>query len=86
MFLDPPYDSEFSGYSGNAFTEDDHCDLRDLLSGAACRYLLAIESSPLIDRLYASPGFRKEAIPSRYSYSMRGRNDRSVNYLLIRNY
>jgi len=86
VFLDPPYDSRFSGYSGNSFGSDEHAALRDTLAGAKYRFLLAIARTSFIEGLYKPLDLNIKVVPSRYSYSVRGRNDQSVDYLLMRNY
>ncbi|HNV34710.1 MAG TPA: DNA adenine methylase [Bacillota bacterium] len=86
VFLDPPYDSRFTGYSGNDFGPEDHVALRDMLAKAEYSFLLAIAKTEFIERLYEPLGLNAKVVPSKYSYSVRGRNDRSVDYMLIRNY
>lgn len=85
VFLDPPYDSSFSSYSGYPFGRQEHEDLRDILASADFPYILAIARSSFVDGLYEGIGCEKKVIASSYSYSVRGRNNRGVDYLLITN-
>lgn len=86
LFLDPPYDSEFSGYSGNAFGRREHEDLKDILAMSSSKFLLIVESTPFIKDLYKPLNLDLHTLSSLYSYSMRGRNDRTVDYLILKNY
>ncbi len=85
IFLDPPYDSSFSDYSGNSFTRADHLALRDLLASTKAHFLLVVGRTSFIEEAYRDKAFIKRSIPSNYSYSMLGRNDRKVDYLIINN-
>ncbi len=86
IFLDPPYDSEFSGYSGNEFGRREQADLRDILSGLDSNFLLIVESTTFIEDLYRPLNLDYRTLSSRYSYSIRGRNDRAVDYMILKNY
>lgn len=86
IFLDPPYDSEFCGYSGNQFGRYDHAGLKDMLSSTAAHFMVVVENTQFINELYKPLGLNVSYLPSIYSYSMRGRNDRSVEYSVMRNY
>lgn len=83
IFLDPPYDSNFSDYSGNSFTRQDHKDLRDLLTSARAGFVLVVGRTDFIDDIYMHSDFLKRSLPSSYSYSMLGRNNKKVDYLII---
>lgn len=85
IFLDPPYDTSFSDYSGNSFTKRDHIELRDLLASTSARFLLAVGRTDFIEEAYKHDTFVKRILTSSYSYSMLGRNDRKVDYLIITN-
>ena len=85
IFLDPPYDSNFSDYSGNAFTRRDHIDLRDHLASTEASFMLVVGRTGFIEEAYRHNDFLKRSLPSSYSYSMLGRNDRKVDYLIVTN-
>ena len=42
MFLDPPYDSTFSEYDGNQFSQIDHIRLCEVLKHTKCKWMMAI--------------------------------------------
>ncbi len=85
IFLDPPYDSSFADYSGNSFLRCDHLELRDLLASSKSRFILVVARTSFIDNAYKYNHFVKRNLPSSYSYSMLGRNNKAVEYLIITN-
>ena len=85
MFLDPPYDTEFSDYEGNAFTKLDQARLAVALSKTPAKFLLIIKNTPFIEALY-SEGFYVQRFDKQYSYNVRSRNDRKAEHLVITNY
>ncbi len=86
VFLDPPYDSDFSDYEEYAFGEKEHRRLAERLASTKARFLLVIKNTPLIDELYSCGGYEVEAFDNRYTCCVRGRNDRAAVHLIIRNY
>ena len=85
LFLDPPYDTEFSDYEGTNFTKLDQARLAVTLSRVPSRFLLIIKSTPFIEDLY-SEGFRIRRFSTQYTYNMRSRNNRASEHLIITNY
>lgn len=85
MFLDPPYDTEFSDYEGDAFTKLDQARLAVALSKTKANFLLIIKNTPFIEALY-SQGFHVRRFDKQYTYNVRSRNDRSAEHLIITNY
>ena len=85
IFLDPPYDTEFSDYEGAAFTRLDHARLALALSHTKAKFLLIIKDTPYISGLY-SQGFYVTSFDKQYSYNVRSRNDRAAQHLVITNY
>ena len=85
MFLDPPYDTEFSDYEGNAFTKLDQARLAVCLSKTKAKFLLIIKNTPYIEDLY-SKGFYIKRFDKQYTYNVRSRNDRSAEHLIVTNY
>lgn len=85
LFVDPPYDTDFSDYDGNAFTETDQRRLADyLLNECGARFLAVLKDTPLIRELYA--GLRVLAFDKTYAWTIKGRNDRKVRHVAILNY
>ncbi len=85
IFLDPPYDTEFSDYEGNAFTKLDQARLAVALSKTPAKFLLIIKNTPFIEALY-SQGFYVRKFDKQYTYNVRSRNDRAAEHLIITNY
>ena len=86
IFLDPPYDTEFSAYNGVEFDAKEQRRLRKWLGNTKGQFLLVIKSSPLIEELYIGNGFNVVDFAKSYTYNMKGRNDRNVMHLAITNY
>lgn len=87
VFLDPPYDSEFSTYAQNEFTRADQLRLANyLVNRCRANWMLVIKNTDFISHLYNHPGINIRAFNKAYQVSFMNRNDRSVEHLLITNY
>lgn len=87
VFLDPPYDSEFSTYAQNEFTRADHLRLANyLVNRCPAKWMLVIKNTDYIYHLYNHPGINIRAFNKAYQVSFMNRNDRSAEHLLITNY
>lgn len=94
IFLDPPYDSNFSSYSNNAFTQDDHERLANFLkTKCIANFMLVIKKTDFIDSLYSeeepicySKKLHVYDFSNLYSVNFKSRNDRQVTHLLVTNY
>ena len=84
IFLDPPYDTEFSEYEGRDFTREDQKRLSDLLGSIKARFLLVIKNTEYIYSLYEDR-FRILSFENRYLYNVRSRNERTAQHLIITN-
>lgn len=85
LFLDPPYDTEFSDYEGKDFDRSDQERLAQYLRVTPARFLLVIKNTPYIYGLYEDAPFRILAFENRYLYNVRSRNDRVSEHLIITN-
>jgi DNA adenine methylase len=86
IFLDPPYDSEFSEYDQNSFTKKDQQRLANLLFPLPAKWMVIIKETQFIRQLYTAPSINIKVFEKSYSYNMRGRNKRAVKHLIITNY
>jgi DNA adenine methylase len=86
IFLDPPYDSDFSEYDQNSFTKDDQVRLRDVLLQTEAKWMLVIKETDFIRSLYAAPQCNFIEFDKTYTYNVRGRNNRDTRHLIIVNY
>ena len=87
VFLDPPYDSEFSTYAKNSFTKADQKRLADFLT-KKCRakWMLIIKHTDYIYNLYNQPGISINSFDKEYVVSFMNRNNKKATHLIIKNY
>lgn len=87
IFLDPPYDTEFSTYAQNEFTRDDQKRLADYLCDECkAKWLMIIKYTPFIYDLYNREGIIIQKFDKKYLVSFMNRNDKDVEHLIITNY
>jgi DNA adenine methylase len=87
IFLDPPYDSEFSTYARNEFTLHDQRRLAHyLLKECQAQFMLVIKNTPAILGLYQQPELSIKTFDKKYLVSFQDRNDKEAEHLLITNY
>lgn len=87
VFLDPPYDSEFSTYAQNAFTKADQERLADyLMNECRAKWMMIIKNTDFIYSLYNKEGINIRRFDKEYLVSFMNRNDKKVTHLLITNY
>jgi DNA adenine methylase len=87
IFLDPPYDSEFSTYTQNTFDKSDQERLAHyLLNHCAAKFMLVIKNTPTIFNLYAGKGLNIQVFDKKYLVSFQDRNNRESEHLMITNY
>ena len=87
IFLDPPYDSEFSTYAQNEFTRDDQARLaRFLINDCRAHWMLLIKNTELMRQLYFDKGLNIKTFDKTYLVSFMNRNDKNAEHLLITNY
>jgi DNA adenine methylase len=85
VFVDPPYDSDFSTYGDNAFGIADQERLAAALARLPCRWLVVIQETPEIHRIY-DDSTKRGSFGKTYGYNVRGRNDRAARHLVVANY
>lgn len=87
VFLDPPYDSEFSTYAKNEFTKKDQERLADyMINRCRAKWMMIIKNTDFIFDLYNKPGINIRTFDKEYLVSFMNRNDKKVTHLLITNY
>ncbi len=92
VFLDPPYDSDFSTYGTNLFAVADHERLAAAMARSPARWLLVIKETPDVERIYVegAPRHAGGRVAARfgkqYGYNVRGRNVRDVHHVILTNY
>lgn len=87
VFLDPPYDSEFSTYAQNDFTRSDQERLADyLINKCRAKWMMIIKNTDFIYNLYNKKNINIRTFNKEYLVSFMNRNDKKVTHLLITNY
>ena len=87
IFLDPPYDTDFSSYANNTFDKQDQERLANyLINKCPARFMLVIKNTDFISELYSDKGLYITSFDKTYMVSFKGRNNRDCEHLLITNY
>lgn len=84
MFLDPPYDTEFSDYEGKNFTKLDQARLAVTLKHTKAKFILIIKNTEFIYSLYEND-FTILTFDKQYTYNVRSRNVRGAEHLIVTN-
>jgi len=87
IFLDPPYDTDFSSYVNNSFDKKDQERLANyLISKCPAKFMLVIKNTKFISELYSNKGLYINSFDKKYMVSFKGRNNRDCEHLIITNY
>lgn len=87
IFLDPPYDTDFSDYEKKSFDKKDQERLAKCLYNTKANFILIIKDTPFISSLYKNKkGIKIDRFEKTYLYNVKGRNDRDVEHLIIYNF
>ncbi len=87
IFLDPPYDTDFSSYVNNTFDKQDQERLANyLISKCPAKFMLVIKNTEFIMDLYIDKGLYINSFDKKYMVSFKGRNNRDCEHLIITNY
>lgn len=87
IFLDPPYDTEFSTYCQNEFSRKDQKRLANYLTyKTKAKWMMIIKNTDFILDLYSNKGLNIEMFDKTYLVSFMNRNNKKTEHLLIRNY
>ncbi|WP_130807931.1 DNA adenine methylase [Senegalia massiliensis] len=84
IFLDPPYDSDFSTYAQNKFEHNDQERLADYLKKTQAKFMVIIKNTDFIYSLYKE--FYIKPFDKKYLVSFQNRNDKNAEHLIITNY
>lgn len=84
IFLDPPYDTDFSTYDRNPFDKNEQIRLRNFLNETKAKWMLIIKKTDFIYDLYKK--FYIYEYDMNYMVSFKNRNEKNVEHLLITNY
>jgi len=87
IFLDPPYDSEFSTYAQNEFTREDQLRLANyLIDKCKANWMMVIKNTDFIYGLYNKKDIYISSFDKKYLVSFQNRNDKKAEHLIITNY
>lgn len=88
VFLDPPYDTEFSTYDRNEFGHAEQQRLANyLINECQGKWMIIIKYTDFIYHLYANhPHVNIQFFHKEYIVSFMNRNEKNVTHLIIRNY
>ena len=87
IFLDPPYDTDFSNYEKKTFDKKDQERLAECLHKTKAKFILIIKKTPFIYNLYKQKkNVKIDEFDKTYLYNVKGRNNRDVNHLIIYNF
>lgn len=87
IFLDPPYDSDFSTYAKNIFDKQDQKRLANyLINDCQSNWMLVIKNTDYILDLYSKANLDIQSFNKKYLVSFQNRNDKNAEHLIIRNY
>jgi len=87
IFLDPPYDSEFSTYAKNQFTQQDQARLANyLIKDCKANWMMVIKNTDFIYSLYNKKDIHISSFDKKYLVSFQNRNNKNAEHLIITNY
>jgi len=86
IFLDPPYDSEFSTYDGNSFERKEQIRLANLMIKSKAQWMMVIKYTDFIYELYNKDNINIIFFDKKYQVSIMDRNEQKVQHILIKNY
>lgn len=94
IFLDPPYDTDFSTYANNEFGKSEQERLANyLINDTVANWMLIIKNTSLISSLYRAGTPTKNgmkiylnAFEKSYLVNFKNRNDKDVEHLIVTNY
>lgn len=84
LFIDPPYDTDFSTYAKNTFDQNDQIRLANYLRSIKASFMIVIKNTDFIYSLYE--GLNIKTFDKKYLVSFQNRNDKEAEHLLITNY
>ncbi len=87
IFLDPPYDTDFSDYENKIFDKSDQERLARCLLKTQANFILIIKNTPFIYNLYhGKNGIKIDRFEKTYLYNVKGRNERDAEHLIVSNF
>lgn len=85
IYADPPYDVQFTQYSGEGFTWEDQVRAAEWLAEHKGPVVLSNQATPRIMELYRSLGFKLQVLDAPRMISCTGNRDKAREVLATRN-
>lgn len=85
IYIDPPYDVEFTKYSKEGFTWNDQERLVDWLSAYSCPIVASNQATERILKLYKKAGFTVRTLPAPRKISCTGDRTHALEMLATKN-
>ena len=76
LFIDPPYDTDFSTYAKNTFDQNDQIRLANYLRSIKASFMIVIKNTDFIYFIY---GLNIKTFDKKYLVSFQNRNDKEVD-------
>lgn len=86
VFVDPPYDSDFSDYDNKTFDSRNQEELATYLENLTAKVMIVIGDTPLIRDLYGGGPWSILEDEVSYKWTIKSRNERRKKHLTLRNY
>ena len=87
IFVDPPYDSNFSQYNPDeGFGPEEQKRLAQKLKSLSVPWMLVIKNTPFILSLYQDAHLHRAVFAKTYGANFRNRHSRDVEHLVVSNY
>jgi DNA adenine methylase len=87
IFLDPPYDSEFTDYGYCSFGKEEHRKLAECFKRSKARCMMVIGKTPFIEELYS--GYIKREYHKKYAFKLHSNrigDEINTTHIVITNY
>lgn len=85
IYVDPPYDTEFTSYAAGGFTWADQVHLADLLAAHAAPVVVSNQATDRVLALYRMRGFDVETLPAPRKIACTGDRRPALEMLALRN-
>ncbi|MBX7143961.1 MAG: Dam family site-specific DNA-(adenine-N6)-methyltransferase [Oligoflexia bacterium] len=86
LYVDPPYDVEFTRYAQHDFTWEDQQRLVEWLRGQSCPIVASNQATERIIKLYKKAGFKVQLLPAPRRISCTGDRSPALEMLATRNF
>ena len=86
VYIDPPYDQTFTGYSKNGFTWEQQLSLAEQAATLPCPVVISNSGTRRITSLYKKLGFKLKAVEVRRSISCDGNRDKALEIIATKGF